>query len=264
MTDKKQATPPSTVKFSKEAFEKCNETQLRWLGNAGLLINSRGTTLMIDPMLKGFDMPLLIEMPIKPEDVPSLDAMLITHSDNDHYSLPTCRAVEKVCGEYHSTQYVAELMKNEGFNGFGHDIGDEFEIGDIKVKLTPAEHDWQNYYEGVSERKFALEDCCGFWIDTPDGSVWIVGDSKLIDEQLKMKEPKVILFDFSDNEWHIGLENAIKLANTYPNSRLILSHWGTVDAPDMSPFNADPKSLEGKIINSKRVEILAVGELFIL
>ena len=30
-----------------------------------------------------------------------------------------------------------------------------------------------------------------------------------------------------------GLDNAIKLANTYPHTDLILIHWGTVDAPDM-------------------------------
>ena len=45
---------------------------------------------MVDPMLKGFDMPLLINMPIAPKDVPHLDAVLITHCDNDHYSVPTC------------------------------------------------------------------------------------------------------------------------------------------------------------------------------
>ena len=43
---------------------------LRWLGMAGFLINSRGTTLMIDPLLGGFDMPIMIEMPIAAADVP--------------------------------------------------------------------------------------------------------------------------------------------------------------------------------------------------
>ncbi len=33
-------------------------------------------------------MPLLINMPIAPKDVPHLDAVLITHCDNDHYSVP--------------------------------------------------------------------------------------------------------------------------------------------------------------------------------
>ncbi|CZQ89537.1 Hypothetical protein Tpal_1147 [Trichococcus palustris] len=38
-------------------------------------------------------MPLLIDMPIEPEQVPQLDAVLITHYGNDHYSAPTCKAL---------------------------------------------------------------------------------------------------------------------------------------------------------------------------
>ena len=37
---------------------------------------------MIDPLLKDFDMPLLIDFPLATKDVPHLDAVLITHSDN--------------------------------------------------------------------------------------------------------------------------------------------------------------------------------------
>lgn len=68
--EKAQAIPPASQPFGKEAFEPTGHTVIRWLGNAGFLINSRGTCLMVDPMLKGFDMPLLINMPIAPKDVP--------------------------------------------------------------------------------------------------------------------------------------------------------------------------------------------------
>ncbi len=56
----------------------------------------------------------------------------------------------------------------------------------------------------------------------------------------------------------------IKIANTYPEAELILSHWGTVDAPDMKPFNADPRSLEGRIANPGRIHILNPGEPFVM
>jgi L-ascorbate metabolism protein UlaG (beta-lactamase superfamily) len=39
---------------------------LRWLGMAGFFINCRVTTLMIDPLLGGFDMPVLIDFPMLP------------------------------------------------------------------------------------------------------------------------------------------------------------------------------------------------------
>ena len=63
--------------FGPEAFDAGSETALRWLGMAGFLINSRGTTLMVDPLLGGFDMPVMIEFPIAASDVPRLDAVLV-------------------------------------------------------------------------------------------------------------------------------------------------------------------------------------------
>ena len=44
-----QARAPRTQVFGEEAFEASDGTILRWLGMAGFLINSRGTTLMVDP-----------------------------------------------------------------------------------------------------------------------------------------------------------------------------------------------------------------------
>ena len=72
---RRQARAPKTQPFGAEAFEASNGTVLRWLGMAGFLINSRGTTLMVDPLLGGFDMPVMIEFPIAADDVPKLDAV---------------------------------------------------------------------------------------------------------------------------------------------------------------------------------------------
>lgn len=81
-------------------------------------------------------------------------------------------------------------------------------------------------------REFLRADYCGFWLDTPDGSIWAVGDSRLLQEQLDLPHPDAMLFDFSDSRWHIGFEGAVKLANAHPDANLILWHWGSVDAPD--------------------------------
>ena len=54
---------------------------------------------MVDPLLGGFDMPILIDMPVAAADVAHLDAVLVTHSDNDHYSVPTCRELAAVTAD---------------------------------------------------------------------------------------------------------------------------------------------------------------------
>lgn len=261
--NKKQACAPDTQQFGIEAFAPSNKTVIRWLGNAGIFVNSHGTCVMIDPLLEGFDLPLLINMPILPDEIPHLDAILVTHSDNDHFSRITCKKLAPVCKEYHGTQYVSELMKEEGMLGYGHDIGETFEVGAIKVTVTPADHAWQNETKEFT-RIFRAEDFCGFWLETTDGTIWAPGDSRLLPEHLKMPNPDAIIFDFSNNSWHIGLQGAVKLANTYPNAALILSHWGSVDAPDFDAFNADPDDLLGLIDNPDRIYVLAPGESFTL
>ena len=155
-------------------------------------------------------------------------------------------------------------MKNEGFPSFGHNIGDTFHVGPVRVKLTPADHAYQNAYPGMSKRFFKNEDACGFWIETPDGTIWAPGDSRLMPEHLQFPTPDAILFDFSDSEWHFTLAGAVKIANAYPNTPLLLNHWGSVDAPDFAPFNADPKQLEKLVVNPKRIYVLAPGEPFVL
>ena len=265
-TEKKyQAKPPKTQPFGAEAFGKSNKTTIRWMGMAGFLINSRGTTLMVDPLLQGFDMPIMIDFPIAAKDIPRLDAILATHSDNDHYSVPTCKALASVTKTYHSTIYVDSLMKNDNLPSYGHAIGDIFIVGQVRIKLTPADHAWQNAYPGASKRFFKPEDACGFWIETPDGSIWAPGDSRLMQEQLHMPTPDAILLDYTeDSAWHSGLEGSAKIVNAYPNTPILLGHWGTVDAPDFIPFNGDPEHLIKLVVNPARIYILAPGELFTL
>ena len=81
-----------------------------------------------------------------------------------------------------------------------------------------------------------------------------------MEEQLHLPEPDMIFFDFSDNEWHITLEGAYKLAATYPNSELVLIHWGSVNRPDITACNANPMDLFENVANPGRVRIVAPGE----
>lgn len=260
-----QAKAPETKPFGKEAFTSSDGTVIRWLGNAGALINSRGTTIMIDPVLSGFDMPLLIEIPITEEEVPGVDAILLTHCDNDHYSRATCRKLAGKTKEFHAPHYVAGLLKEElNINGTGHNIRERFLVRDVAVTLTPADHAWQNESMEHHTRDFQMEDCCGFWLDTPDGSIWAVGDSRLMEEQLHMPRPDAMLFDISDSKWHIGLEGVKKMAAAYPDTPLILWHWGSVDAPDWKEFNGDPEVIKGMVVNPERVVVLAPGESYCL
>ena len=110
----------------------------------------------------------------------------------------TCGQLAPVTTAFHSTRYVDTLMRARNLPSTGHDIGDRFTIGPIDVTVTPADHAWQNDVPGAADRTFQPEDCCGFWLATPDGTLWAPGDSRLIpDHHLHMPTPDALLFDFS-------------------------------------------------------------------
>lgn len=260
-----QAMPDKIIPIGSEAFENSGNTVIRWLSGAGSLINSHGTVIMIDPLLDGFDMPQLVSPPISPADVSRIDALLITHIDADHYSVPTCRALKSVCKSIHAPHYVADEMNNTGIDGTGHDIGSSFYSGEVKITLTPVDHTWQNDYPEYGYRKWTNSDYCGYCLETPEGIIWMPSDSRLLDEHLHMPfKPDVILFDFSEDSWHISFEGAVKLADAYPSAKLICIHWGTVDAPLLAPFNSDPTRLADHVNNPERIFILRPGEPFCL
>ena len=66
MNEKGQMVAPATCRMTAEDFENKGGTSVYWLGGGGAMINSQGTIIMIDPVLEGFDMPLLIDIPILP------------------------------------------------------------------------------------------------------------------------------------------------------------------------------------------------------
>jgi hypothetical protein len=63
---------------------------------------------------------------------------------------------------------------------------------------------------------------------------------------------------------HFGLDGAIAMPNAYPQTPLLLYHWGSVDAPDFPRINANPDSLPERVDNPECIQVLAPGEPFVL
>ncbi|MCK1243296.1 MBL fold metallo-hydrolase [Streptococcus uberis] len=255
-----QAMPEKTIKLPISAFDKIEGTKVYWLGNASIMINSRGTILLIDPILDRFDMPLLIDMPIDSKTIPTVDGLLISHIDNDHLSFETLENCKAVTKSYHAPTHVADVMSEKGFAAEEHAVGASFMVNDIKITTTPTRHNWQNSMSKYNYREWKEEEYVGFWIETADGTIWLPSDTKLMPEHLEMPQADMILFDFSDNNWHITYEGALKEAEAYPKADLLCIHWGSIDAPDWNTFNGNPEQLRQDVLNPDRVHALNVGE----
>ena len=265
---------PDTRMLTAEDFAPSNETTVYWLGSGGIFINCRGTLLMFDPVLgykeenpelseAGF--PYLQPPPIAPADVPRLDAVIYTHADYDHMTPGSALGLVHTGAVYHGTHFVAGYLKDFGVPEdkiVGHDIHTKFTVGNVEFTLTPALHQWI-HPEGWC---YALEDCCGFILDTPDGRIWVPGDSTLMDEHLTIKDENIDLMflDISNDPFHFGLDNAIMLANLVKPADLILYHYGTYLAPTKKAFCGDPAVLVGRIEDESRICDLGAGVPYVL
>lgn len=282
-SERGQAMPAETIRLTENAFEDNGNTAVYWLGEAGVFINSHGTTVMIDPIIStmpasivpgsGFvsevnGRKLLRVPPIEAYEVKKLDAVLFTHSDDDHLGVITAPMLRTSGCAYHATAESAARLQKRGIAPeriAAHPRQDVFQIGCLKIEMTPANHPWQTSVPDVfGGWAFGLEDCSGYMIHTPDGSIWIPGDGLPMPEHRAYEGIDLIFADFSDDPFHYGAQNTLNLCNHYRNADLIAYHWGTLDWPDFLPQNANPYAFRDKIVVPERLHILAQGEPYIL
>lgn len=268
-----QAQAPATIPLPPDAFEDGGETAVYWLSASGVLINSHGYTLMIDPLLSivsddpaiGETSELLMTAPpIMATQVNKLDAVLYTHTDSDHLGPITAKELMKIETQFHGTPYVIDELMRLGVAGeraFSHTPGEMFRLGNLVVTLTPAFHPHQLFNTNF-DHYFGPEDCCGYKITTPDGVIWIPGDSLLMPEHLQMQGVDLLFIDFSDNASHFGLDFAIGLANVLEESEMIAYHFATFYGPDHDWCNADPGKAIPRLRHPERLHVLAPGEKY--
>lgn len=272
---RKQASAPMTRPMGPEVFESRTDTAIYWLGSGGIFINCRGTLLMVDPVigrdekepnLSEAGYRFLVPPPLEPAGVPKLDAILYTHADYDHLAPGSAQGLYSAGAGYHGTAFTAKKLDESGIEPFRiqiHGIGETFFVGSICITLTRASHSWQKDRPEF-DWCYGPEDCCGFFLETPDGRIWIPGDSILLEEHLQMKNVDLMFLDLSSDPYHFGTEAALRLANALCPAELILYHYGTYDAPDKPAFHADPAWADGKLMRPERLHILAPGEPYLL
>jgi L-ascorbate metabolism protein UlaG (beta-lactamase superfamily) len=260
-----------------EAFQPSDRTTLWWLAGAGFLINSRGTSIAIDPAITlepgstdvsedGFR--LLVPFPIRPSEVPHLDLVLITHTDSDHLASLTVRELSRTDATFVGPGPVVAKLSELGIPTERTRLvkpGDRIERGGVEILVTPADHAWQVQDPARYGPPFGAEDCCGFLLRTPDGTIWCTGDTRLLEAHLAVRDVDVFLLDVSRDPFHLGVANAARLANSTGAPIVIPHHYGTYDSPDFDAVNGDPAEVVPYLNDAeRRLRILAPGEPFVL
>jgi L-ascorbate metabolism protein UlaG (beta-lactamase superfamily) len=231
-------------------FEPRHDTVFTWLGSAGVLVNARGTIVLIDPLITMIDRNgeliaetghrLKFPFPIRASEIPRVDAVLYTHLDGDHFAKVTAETLEdRLKPRFLAPPPVQSKLQDMGISGdrlLACRDYESIQIGEAEVVITPALHDWQEV------NPWKRGDCCGFLIKVPDGTIWHPGDTRLIDELMEIRGVDVLFFDVAQCRAHLGPEGSARLAQTCGARYLIAYHYGTFDVPPGGPFGSDPMS----------------------
>ncbi|HEX9985168.1 MAG TPA: MBL fold metallo-hydrolase [Thermoanaerobaculia bacterium] len=153
--------------------------RVTWVNHATILVQMDGVNFLTDPIWSERTSPVSFAGPkrhrppgLRFEDLPPIDAVLVSHNHYDHLDLPTLRRLGK-------TRIVtplgnSALMARHGVPS-GHDLDwwQSVQITDrVKVTLVPAQHFCSR---GMSDRDRTLWG--GFVISGPSGHAFFAGDT---------------------------------------------------------------------------------------
>ncbi|MZQ99056.1 MAG: hypothetical protein GT601_15425 [Acidaminobacter sp.] len=270
----KQVTAKTPVPIRTEAFDKIENTQITWLAGAGFFVNCRGTILFIDPLLSTkpgepwvseAGLKLKIPYPMVAEAIPRADFVLYTHSDIDHLGPQTALELAKRTPIFIGPHPVYHALTQLGVKPQSIQIcrvGDELDLGVLSLEITPADHPWQLQDVARCGKPFRYGDCCGFILNTPDGRLFFPGDTRLMEEHLRIRDIQILALDVSTCEYHLNHTAAAVLANSLPEACLLPLHYGTYDKPEKGAHSGDPEDVFILIENSdKRALRVAPGEI---
>lgn len=149
------------------------ELCITWIGHASFLVQTPEHSILIDPnWAKWLKVIKRLRQPgLEIHDLPAIDLVLVTHAHFDHLDRKTLRAVASDQAIV-VPEHVGGLVQGLGFNQVRElRQWEKFEIGDLKVTLTPALH-WGARVLHDSHRGFG-----GFHIEYAGRSVFHCGDS---------------------------------------------------------------------------------------
>lgn len=249
-----------------------------WLGHASFLLQGCGVSLLIDPVFSNHCAPLPLPSlrrklppPCELADLPSIDAVLLTHSHYDHLDLPTLRKLG----------FSTRLFVPEGHGTWLHRKGflDVTEVRwhesllpfpALRITATPAQH-----FTARSLHDRDQSHWCGWRIDSPHGSLWHAGDSgycpafREIGERhgpvdfgmipIGAYQPRHIM-----RPMHMNPEEAVQVFLETGCRRAVGMHWGAFRLTD-EPMGEPPllleRALREKEIPAARFTAGVVGEV---
>ncbi len=216
---------------------------INWLGHAALLIQKEGKYILTDPILGKRASPFSFfgpkrynPSPIATENLPELEAVIISHDHYDHLDYATIVNLKHKTKFFYVPLGVAASLiywgvAPEKIKEFSwHDSFQQ--SGDIKITATPARH--------FSGRLFNRNNTlwASWVIEWGDTNIYFAGDTGIFDQFAAIDEkygPFDIVFmpvgAYNDawHDIHMNPEEAINAFQQMRGDKFYPIHWGTFD-----------------------------------
>ena len=239
IADVEQSIPPRRVDGS--------GLRTTLVNHSTVLLQQHGLNILTDPILSERASPLSWIGPrrrrkpgVSWEDLPSIDAVLISHNHYDHLDLPTLR---RLAARGDSTFIVpargARLLRSEHI-GPAHELdwGESLPLPGFTIHCVPALHFSSR---GIFDRNMTL--WCGYVIESQEHLVYFAGDTAFGPHFAQIREafgpPRLALLPIGAYEprWfmspiHMAPDEAVKAHEVLAAETSIAIHHGTFKLAD--------------------------------
>jgi L-ascorbate metabolism protein UlaG (beta-lactamase superfamily) len=239
--------------------------RVTWLGHASFLVQGEGTSVLVDPAL-GPRISLIARNAgpgLRVEQLPRIEASLVTHNHYDHLDLPTLQRV--------SAPVIAGLGTRANLGGLPcTELGwwDRLHVGALTVTFVPSQHWSRRGLRDVNEALWG-----GFVIEGGGARVYHAGDTAYfagfqdIGQRFPRLDAALLPIGAYDPEWfmrsqHMTPEDAVQAFLDLGARRLVAMHWGTFKLTD-EPLDEPPRRLqadwERRHLPRETLSILPIG-----
>jgi L-ascorbate metabolism protein UlaG (beta-lactamase superfamily) len=240
--------------------------RVTWLGHASFLVQGAGTSVLIDPAL-GPRISIISRNAgpgLRVDQLPRIDASLVTHNHYDHLDLPTLRAVSAPVVAGLGTRPTLKDLPCTELAWW-----DRMQVGGLTVAFVPGQH-WSR--RGVGDINEALWG--GFVVEGGGARIYHAGDTAYfggfheIGKRFPRLDAALLPIGAYDPAWfmssmHLDPEQALQAFVDLGASTFVAMHWGTFKLAD-EPLDEPPVRLEADRVRRglprERVRVLAIGE----
>ncbi|QDG49706.1 MBL fold metallo-hydrolase [Persicimonas caeni] len=259
--EKQREEPLQPIPTALDDFAGMPSPKVLWIGHASFLVELDGFRAVVDPVFGGASafVPRKAPTPFDVEELPHVDAVLITHGHYDHLDRASLKRLAAEQGS--DTTVVVPL-------GLGSVIPDGFErvvevdwwtavdFGGVDATLVPAQH-WHR--RGLADTNKAL---WGGWVLQGTHTLYHAGDSgyfggfEVIGEVYPEIELAMLPVGAYEPRWfmrpqHMNPEESLQAFDDLGAAHFAAMHWGTFDLTD-EPLRQGAERLQGLVREQER------------